>query len=273
LLERMKFFFYVLKGGFRACVFLKPSTGKTLLAFLAGVTLRVGYKGKKDLFLTDKVVLPSGVRHKVDQLLELGRPLGIRNFDNRYDYHVPHADVAVMEKTVLDRSGSRGFKRLVALNPGGNWGPKRWPEERFVELGNMLAARYPDVGIVVTGAQKDKRAADSIVSAIGPERGFSMAGDTDLRSLAALFRMCSLVVSADSGPMHLASAVGVPVAGIFGPTSSGLTGPRGRGRIVIVQGDAQGCAVPCYEKDCGKGYGCMNGVSAERVFKLVTILG
>jgi ADP-heptose:LPS heptosyltransferase len=92
-----------------------------------------------------------------------------------------------------------------------------------------------------------------------------VAGKTTLNELAAIFSKCAVVVSADSGPLHLASASGAMTVGLFGPTSYKITGPRGKKGSIIIQKDF-GCPVPCYVADCGKEYSCMRSITVDEVY-------
>jgi heptosyltransferase I len=148
---------------------------------------------------------------------------------------------------VLDRLW--GLPRpLVAVHPGAKWVTKRWPPEKFAELAVRFARRY--AGTVITvGGNGDWPAATTITAAVGESggRAVNLAGTTTLRQLAALLGAVDLVVSNDSGPMHLAAAMGTPVVGIFTCTSPVISGPAGPGHRVVAT------HLPCaagYHKTC-----------------------
>jgi len=264
--EKVKFMGEMFKGRYDACFFLKPSVSKGVMAFLAGVPARIGFSGKR-MFLTREVKasLLENV-HRARRLLALAEGIGAATGDDRYEYVVPAEDLEKVD-AVVSRMGGGG-RKVVALNPGGNWLAKRWPVENFASLAKEILNKFKDVEIVVTGAEKDKVLAGEIVSAVHGERCYVVAGETDLGQLAALYKRCVLMVSGDSGPIHLASAVGVTTIGIFGPTDPGVTGPRGTGKSVIVREDVV-CEIPCYEEVCRKGYVCMRGVTVGKVFGVV----
>lgn len=262
LREKLAFVNFVKKERYDTCFFLKPSSTKTVMAMLANIPERIGFSGK-NAPLTREVDVPSGEVHRADQLLALAGAVGIEEADGTYEYFI---DEEYEEKTDdILHSQKRGANRLVAFNIGGNWGPKKWPRENFVKLAKMLLERFGDIEIMIPGAAKDLFAAQYIVSEVGFERCYTLAGRTGLNELAVLFRRSSLVVSADSGPLHLASAVGASTIGLFGPTSGKLTGPRGRGTNIVIQSDIP-CKVPCYEEKCGRDFECMKAITPERVF-------
>lgn len=261
--EKLAFIGVLKKERYDTCLFLKPSSTKAVMATLAGIPERIGFRGKSAP-LTREVDMPKGEVHRADQLLALAAALGIREADGTYEYFV---DEEYEEKVgeLIHKEG-RGANRIVALNTGGNWGPKRWPLENFVVLAQMLLERFDDIEILIPGSTKDLAGAQYVVSEAGPERCYTLAGRTGLNDLAALFKRSELVVSADSGPLHLASATGAATIGLFGPTSAKLTGPRGAGENVVIQSDIP-CRVPCYVEDCTMDHKCMKSITPERVFK------
>lgn len=259
--EKLSFTRMIKKEKYDTCFFLKPSSTKTAMAFLAGIPERIGFSGKAAP-LTLEVEMPDGGTHRADQLLALAAAMGIKEADGTYEYFI---DEEYMDKAdeLLHKEG-RGVNRIVALNTGGNWGPKKWPAENFTKLAKMLLEKFDDIEIMIPGSAKDLRAAQGIVAEVGAGRCYTLAGRTDLNELAALFKKASLVVSADSGPLHLASATGVPTIGLFGPTSHKMTGPRGRGKNIVIQSDVP-CKVPCYVEKCDMDNVCMKSITPERV--------
>jgi len=264
LLEKAAFVGRVRSRGFDACILLKPSKTKAMMARLAGIPERIGFAGKKS-HITREVAVEEGATHRIDQLLRLVSHMDNAISDNMYVYHVPEKHLREAERLV-ERYGKPG-NRLIAVNPGGNWDAKRWPAGNFADLARGLIRAFPDVNIMVTGAKKDVDLAARIVDDVGGERCFSVAGLTDLNLLAALFGMSDLVISADSGPLHLASASGSDTIGLFGPTSEKVTGPRGKGRNVLISHEV-GCRIPCYVEKCGKGHECMKAITVDEVLKV-----
>jgi len=263
LKEKLGFAGMMKKEGFDACFLLKPSRTRAVMASIAGIRERIGFSGK-NCPLTRVVDLPKDHVHRADQLLALAGAVGVESADGTYEYFLSNEDKEKGRALLGSLSGRAGTR--VALNPGGNWGAKRWPKENFIELGRKLLAVFGEIEIVVTGASGDVSLAREIVSSIGSPRCYSAAGLTGLNQLAYIFSVCSLVVSADSGPMHLASANGAPTIALFGPTSPEMTGPRGNGRNVVLRGSVD-CRIPCYEENCAKGYECMRSITAGEVFR------
>jgi lipopolysaccharide heptosyltransferase II len=262
LFEKLAFIRMLRAERYDVSVLLKPSRTRALISRMSGIPERISFAGK-NAPLTREVDIPRDHIHRADQLLSLAGAMGVDSADGTYEYFYGRED-REKAQAVLRKAGG-GAHRIVALNPGGNWEAKRWPRERFAELGRELLKRFNDIEIMVTGALKDVKLAQEIVSLIGnAEKCYSIAGKTSLNQLAALFDKCALVVSADSGPLHLASATGTDTIGLYGPTSPQITGPRGRGKNIVVRGRTD-CVLPCYEDRCPKDYECMRSIEAGEV--------
>ncbi|HNX90300.1 MAG TPA: lipopolysaccharide heptosyltransferase II [Candidatus Omnitrophota bacterium] len=261
--EKIGFLNVIRKKHFDTCIFLKPSRTKVIMAMLSGIKDRIGFISSKRTFFT-RVVMADDSCHRVEQILSLAGAMDAPfPRSHHYEYFVTDEDMKKMEVT-LASSGYKGGD-IIVLNPGGNWGAKRWPQKYFAELAEMLIKKYPGAEIVISGAKKDIGLAGAILKDTGCARCMSLAGKTHIKELAALFKKAKLVISSDSGPMHLASAVGSPTLAIFGPTSAKLTGPYGKGKNKVLQRYVE-CAVPCYKEKCDKDYVCIKQISAREVF-------
>jgi lipopolysaccharide heptosyltransferase II len=156
---------------------------------------------------------------------------------------------------------------LLAIHPGAGWETKRWPVEKFAEI-----ARRFEGTVVVVGSAGERRLAAAVIetSSSRHKPALNLAGETTLKQLAALLGAADVVVSNDSGPMHLAAAMGTPVVGIFTCTSPLLSGPAGMNHELI------STAVPCaasYHKRCPKRdtshLACLSELPVERVWNAV----
>ncbi len=143
------------------------------------------------------------------------------------------------------------------------WDTKLWDRGKFAALADALGNRL-GVPVVLTGSAAEKPYLDAIQAA-AQSPVLNLAGQTSLRDLAALYRLATLVVTTDSGPMHIAAAVGTPTVALFGPTDPKRTGPYGKGHTVIRLGIH--CS-PCFHRHCPNPL-CMNGISVERVYGAV----
>ncbi|MGB2601063.1 MAG: lipopolysaccharide heptosyltransferase II [Candidatus Omnitrophota bacterium] len=260
--EKLAFIGMIRKERYDMCFLLKSSRTKAVMAALAGIRERIGFTGK-DASLTNLVEMPMGHIHRADQILALAGAVGVTNADGTYEYFVSDEDTERAEAVLHEVGG--GLRRMIALNPGGNWAAKRWPRDNYIQLGKMLLDRFDDLEVMITGAKKDIDLAKEIVERVGSERCYSVAGKTGLNELAVFFKRCDLAISADSGPLHLASAVGTTTIGIFGPTSSEITGPRGRAKNIVLAKNVE-CKIPCYVKNCDRDHYCIISINAEEVY-------
>ena len=163
---------------------------------------------------------------------------------------------------LLQKEGIADGDFMVVVNVGGNWDLKRWPQENFRALISRLIKEL-NAKVVVPGATKDRELACDIASLL-EVKPVVLAGRTSLKELMALLKRASLVISADSGPLHLAAGLGTRVIGLFGPTRPEITGPRSPARWVVLQKDV-GCRVPCYFASCSYRV-CMDFLLPKEVF-------
>ncbi|MBI4388200.1 MAG: lipopolysaccharide heptosyltransferase II [Candidatus Omnitrophica bacterium] len=240
---------------------------RALLFYLGGAKERIGYVTKgRGFLLTQPISEPTEKMHAVDSMLELLKRSGLQvTADALYEFYFDKSDLERVKGMI--RKEPLGFGRLVALHPGANWVHKRWPWERFRDLAKELVRRHR-VNVVITGGSGDREIAEKIVKGASDPRIISLCGATKLRELGALFSLCALVVSSDSGPLHIAGGVGTNVIGIFGPTDPTMTGPRGRGRNIVIHYVPNGERVPWLGKRFPK-EGWMGHISTEEVLHTI----
>ena len=143
--------------------------------------------------------------------------------------------------------GLSSSDRVVVLHAGANWLLKRWPSRRFAELADGLSERY-GARVLFIGGEGDLPLIRGIAGRMRV-RPLVAAGRTTFRQMGALLKRTRLLISNDSGPLHMGIAVGVPVIALFGPTDPKLTGPVNGAKAVTLFGSI-GCPVPCYRLDC-----------------------
>ena len=154
-----------------------------------------------------------------------------------------------------------GRKSLVAINPIAKWDTKLWESERFGVLADRLRESL-DCDIVFTGGPEDRSVIEEISRSM-KRRPVNLAGRTGLKDLACFYAHCRLLVTTDTGPMHMAAAMGCPTVALFGPTAPWRTGPYGPGHKVITA-DVE-CR-PCFRKKCDE-MTCMKEISVNRVYE------
>ena len=169
-----------------------------------------------------------------------------------------------------------GLEKIAApifgLNPGAEYGPaKRWPVEKFIAAAKEIQQRTNCIWILFGGKSDAAITEPNRIgnSAIAQSAILNLAGKTSLRELMALLKLCRVLLTNDTGPMHVAAALGTPVVVPFGSTSPELTGPGlpGDPRHRLLKSDAP-CS-PCFLRECPIDFRCMNGISVERVVEAV----
>ena len=251
---------------FDAALLLHGSWTRALLVYGAGIPVRAGYATKKrSRLLTHSLGIPSDDMHRSDVYLKVIESLGISVHDRHVELSV---DPTAMQETeaLLARHGISPADRLLVVNTGGNWDLKRWPAESFSSLIERLM-QNKDWKVVVTGARNDADRAEAIAARL-PERPVDLTGTTNLKQLLALMRRASVVISNDSGPLHLAASIGTPVVGLFGPTLPEITGPRGKTAAVCLGHDVGCNRAPCYYLDCPDNV-CMKTITVDEVAQAV----
>jgi lipopolysaccharide heptosyltransferase II len=155
----------------------------------------------------------------------------------------------------------------IALQPGARWLNKRWPAENFAGLVRQTAKTFPAARFAILGDAEDKPIGE-IISRAAPERCLNLCGETSLPEMVEWLRLCDLMVTNDTGPMHVAAALGKPVVALFGPTEPRRTGPYGQLENVL-RIDLP-CS-PCLKGHCTqeKPNECLNAISPVMVFERV----
>ena len=264
----------LVSGRFDVALLLPNSFHAAWLVRQAGVPERWGYRGDlRGLLLTRSVAKPAGPMTQAAYYLALVGALG--GPDAPLTAALQVADAQRHTASALLRASGWTGGPLVAFAPGAAYGPaKRWPPDRVAQAAHRLAA---DLGTtpVFVGARGDVQTIAEVLSRYrtavpGGAEAIDLGGRTDLLTLAGVFTLCDAVVSNDSGAMHVAAAVGVPVTAIFGPTDERATSPLGHpsGRVATtVVGQAR-CR-PCLLRLCPIDHRCMTSIDPARVARVV----
>jgi heptosyltransferase-2 len=212
--------------------------------------------------------VPLSSAHQIHEYLHLAAALGANPEPLPPQLVVTPGEIEAVKK----KFGLSEIKRpIFGLNPGAEYGPaKRWPVEKFIAAAREIQNRTNCTWLVF-GGETDAAIANRIESAIPspPSAILNLAGKTSLRELMALLKICRVLLTNDSGPMHVAAALGTPVVVLFGSTSPELTGPGlpGDARHRLLKSDAP-CS-PCFLRECPIDFRCLNGISVERVAEAV----
>jgi len=270
LLAKLKFVRQLKAKRFDTAFILHRSFTRALMLYLAGIPQRIGLVSSKGkIFLTKKVPL-SKVKplHRIDHYLSIVENSGLRVEDRYLDFFFEEEDKE-FAKEFLEKQGIKKEDFLVAVHPSGNWPQKRWPKEYFSLLCDRLIKEL-QAKVILLGAHEDLRLAEEISAAM-TQKPLIASGRFNLKQLAALLTLVDVFISADSGPLHIANAVGVPkIIALFGPTSVAITGPFPLKNVTLLQKDI-GCIIPCYKVNCQDNR-CMKAITPEEVFAQVKLI-
>lgn len=263
---KIKMVFKLRKEKFDIVFLLHGSLTRALLVFLSGIPIRVGYPTKRrNFFLSHIVEQDQKDLHRSDHYLRIIESYGIEIKDRKYSLEVKQEDICWASQR-LEQENIKKNDFFVILNPGGNWDLKRWPKQNFAKLAQQLICKL-NAKIGICGSSGDVELSDYIQNFCNGQCS-CFAGNTTLGQLAALFKRASVVVSADSGPMHVASGVGTKMIGLFGPTHPEITGPRGHSNNIIFRYEVGCNKKPCYHLRCQDNI-CMKAINVHDVFECI----
>lgn len=253
----LKFVAELRRERFDLAILLQNAVEAAILATLAGIPRRAGYRTDgRGLLLSHGVPVGEAQKrlHHTAYYVQMLARLGV----------IGEAGGLLLESSAEEKAGARrllGDKVWVAINPGAAYGSaKRWIPERFAEVGDRLAEGY-GVKILLTGGPGEVEIGRDIERAMSC-RPLNMIGKTGVREMMALLSGCRLMITNDSGPMHVAAAFGVPLVAVFGPTDHTTTSPlSGRARIVRKE---IACA-PCLLRQCPTDHRCMEAIEVADV--------
>ncbi len=245
-----------------AAFVLKRSLSSALLVWAAGIPRRIGFatEGRR-MLLTDAVPYRQD-RHEVDNFLDCLRTLDIPVQSNELELW-PSAEGDAKARSLFAQKGWKRPDPKIIIHAAASLPAKQWPLERFAEVMKVLQQRY-QACFIYTGAEGDAALYHEI-ERYGPFGGLDLCGKSSLRENLSIYRESDLFFGVDSGPMHMAAAVGVHVVALFGPTDVRKWGPRGNGHTVISK---QVACRPCKPHKC-RNNECMKQITAEEALAVV----
>lgn len=241
-------------GNFDLVIDLQGLFRSGWMAWQTRAPVRVGFANARELaplFYTHRVRVGSPEQHAIERYLTIAEQLGCGRGPVKFVFPTDDADRAHV------REMTNNIGKYAVVLPGTNWKTKRWPVESFAALVQPLRERF-SLSTIIAGGPGDRELAAKIPG------GLDLTGKTSLRQLVALLEAADLVIANDSGPMHIAAALGRPLVTMFGPTNPVRTGPYGRGDSVIRVGVP--CS-PCYSRHCSH-ISCMTWLYPEHVLAL-----
>ncbi len=238
-----------------------------LFVFLSRGVRKIGFKlspGIADegnyLFTHERYKPLSIERHALERYLDLIYQMGVPVKEPALQYSVPAESLKKAGRLLIEH-GFFGHP-LVIIHPMAKWSTKQWPVKNFIMLTDALIRK--GVSVVFTGSPEDGDRVEEIQGMThNPQKVLNLSGRTGLKELAGLFSLADLVLTTDTGPMHLAAAVKAPLIALFGPTAPWRTGPYGNGHLILRKELA--CS-PCFKKNCPT-MECMNSLTVEEVLE------
>jgi heptosyltransferase-2 len=236
---------------FDVAILFPNSLRVALETWLSAIPQRVGYRGHRRSCLVDQIVReprkPRPPEHHSLRFLRIARECG--------------AETSNIEFPKPNQTSNIKHQTLIGLCPGAEYGPaKRWLPERFAEVAVKITAQASAQWILL-GTKNDTAIGEQIATAIG-DHCVNRIGQTTLDQLIDELRRCRLLLTNDTGTMHLAALLGVPVVAVFGSTEPRLTGPLGNKHIILRHHVE--CS-PCFLRECPIDFRCMKAVSADEV--------
>ena len=263
--------------GYQACFILPNSLKSALIPWMANIPFRIGYRGELRFGLINialnnpsKINRPPMVEHylALSQLLSDGEPLVVNTL-------TPKLNVSSSAKQSIDKKLSDAnidSKSVFVFCPGAEYGPtKRWPASHFAELATHLAQELPNANIILLGSKSDHQLAEEILQQSQDSvKIYNWCGNTSLDEAIALIGLAKVVVSNDSGLMHIAAALKTPQIAIFGSSDPAHTPPLSENAKVIWLNLP--CS-PCHKKECPLGHlKCLNDILPQQVLATLNTL-
>lgn len=247
---------------FDVAILFPNSLRVALESWLSGIPRRVGYRGHCRSWLVNQIVReprkPGPPEHHSLRFLRIARGCGAET-EKTSNVQRPTLNVQLSDSNQLSTINHQPLK--IGLCPGAEYGPaKRWLPERFAEAAAKITAQSSAQWILL-GTKNDAAIGEQIAAAIG-DHCVNRIGQTTLDQLIDALRRCRLLLTNDTGTMHLAALLGVPVIAIFGSTEPRLTGPLGNGHTILRHHVE--CS-PCFLRKCPIDFRCMKAVSADEV--------
>ncbi|MEW5807397.1 MAG: lipopolysaccharide heptosyltransferase II [Acidobacteriota bacterium] len=267
---------------FDLAILFQKAFEAAFLSFLAGVPLRVGYDtDRRGFFLSHKIheTTEARMKHHVEYFLDIARFIGCDIKDKNLYFHFGEEERKKASE-ILGKEGLPGKDAfpVVVINPGASKPERRWHYERFAELADRLNERL-GARIVLTGGNVDREGTGKILAKMTTgSKALDLTGKISIKEFGALLEKSSLFIGNDSGPMHVAAAVGAPVVAIFGPGIPEKTAPFVDAPRYLAITKKFSCA-PCRQdffKECspapsGRPY-CIEEISVDEVFEASALL-
>lgn len=253
------------KGGFDLGILMTNSFSSAYWFWRGDVQNRIGYAThKRSLLLNHPIPFPPQreSQHLVITYKMLLEPLGIPVSQTPPKLYLTQAEQQTAKNKLATYYGIHPTDLLIGINPGAAYGSaKCWLPERFKQLSHHLL-NYPKIKIVFFGDKAGAPLVQDICTNLPSDRVVDLSAKTTLRELIACIQACDLFLTNDSGPMHVASALNVPLIALFGSTSDVTTSPYQGGTVIHKHVPCS----PCYRRECPIDFRCMTSIEVKEVY-------
>ena len=236
-----------------------------VVAALTGCQNRIGYcEMREGSGLVSKAICGTHVNdHVIERYLDVARYLGADVNEIKFPMPNLEKETAALQTKLIAAGVQSDPSPLtyVVLVPGARWETKEWPAEHYASLAKKIAA--DGIYVVLAGGPDEKRKGEIIEELANSKKVINLIGNTSLRELAALIKGGKVYISADTGPLHVAAALGKPLIAMYGPTKADRTGPYGSDNATVLVSPAQ--CVGCLKKHCDDWH-CMKDITPEAVY-------
>lgn len=253
------------KGKYDLGLLLTNSFSSAWWLWRGHVKNRIGFKDHLRSLLLNKAVsypLEKDKQHLVRTYKALLKPLGIEESDSMPQLYLQESEINEARQLLKRYDADPDKHQLIGINPGAAYGSaKCWLPDRFAAVTQKLL-QAPNRRVIYFGDSGSAKLVDAICHQF-PKQVINLAGKTSIRELMALIKLCSVFLTNDSGPMHIAAALKTPLVAIFGPTNEIKTGPYEHGKTIHKHVECS----PCYKRVCPIDHRCMVRVEVEDVYK------
>jgi len=262
LLELVRIVKVIRNERFDMAVLFQNAFEAALIVSLSGIKIRLGLDTDGRRFLLSHPVRKGGHQHHIKNYLDILKGIGIDPEETDpvlyiKDEYISEAGV------ILKEMGIEAHEFLIGLAPGAIYGPaKRWPAKHFAIIGDWAIKKW-GAKVAIMGSNKEMDIC-AHVEALMKEEAINLCGKTNLAVSMGIIKRCNMLISNDSGLMHIAAALGVPTIAIFGSTDPMATGPRGS-YFKIIKHDIP-CS-PCFRKECPYSLECLYSITPEEVWE------
>ncbi len=238
------------------------------ITFLSGVKYRVGfaYRGRKYAY---NILATSGRgnQHSAEHNLEILKAIDVPVISKKIHYSVSEKDDQFGKEFIKDNFNEN--EKVIGIIPAGGWPSKRCDASKWVEICKIINDKYSQTKFLILWGPGDENDADYISKHLPSQT--ILAPKTNLPEMTGLIRNCNIIIANDSGPMHIAAALGIPTLGIFGPTNPKNHGPYSPNSTYVIKEDL--FCIICNKLECPYNHECMLQLSNEKVLEAVEKIG